>query len=269
MKMAETLPEECLCHVISFTSPADTCRLAAASPAFRGAADSDLTWEKFLPLDYREILSRSVIPVQFSSKKDLFRQLSSAPVLLDGGKKTFVIDKSTNKKCYMLSARELSIAWSSNYMCWSWKPLLNSRFSEAAELIMVCWLEIHGRINTTMLSPKTTYGVYIVIQLMNRAFGLDKLPAEVSLQLDNYKTKNTIYLKREEHKEDVQGVEPRVVKENDVVRERGDTWLEVELGEFYYADDRNKEVRVWLRETKGVHLKGGLVVEGIEVRPKH
>ncbi|CAA0815603.1 F-box protein PP2-B15 [Striga hermonthica] len=267
--MIEDLPEECLCHIISFTSPADTYRLAAASPAFRGAADSDLTWETFLPPGYREILLRSVIPVPFSSKKDLFRLLSSAPVLLDEGKMTFAIDKSTNKKCYMLSARELSIAWSSNEMCWSWKHLLNSRFSEAAELIMVCWLEIHGKINTTMLSPKTTYGVYIVIQLTNRAFGLDKLPVEVSLELDNYKTKNTIYLKREEHNEDVVGLEPQVVKENVAVRERGDTWFEVELGEFYNADDRNKEVRVWLRETKGVHLKGGLVVEGIEVRPKH
>lgn len=93
----EALPEECLSLVFSLTSPADACRSAAASSAFRVAADSDLVWETFLPPDYRDIISTSVSPVEFSNKKDLFRQLSSAPLLIDGGKKViFLLSDATS-----------------------------------------------------------------------------------------------------------------------------------------------------------------------------
>lgn len=40
---------------------------------------------------------------------------------------TFSIDRQTSKKCYTLSARELSIAFSRNALYWCWKPLLGSR----------------------------------------------------------------------------------------------------------------------------------------------
>ncbi|KAI3448540.1 hypothetical protein Pfo_005205 [Paulownia fortunei] len=262
----EALPEECLSHVISFTSPCDACRSAVVSATFCDAADSDLTWENFLPSDYREIVSRSVSPVEFSSKKDLFRRLSSTSLLIDGGKKTFSIDKCTNKKCYMLSARELSIAWSSNSLYWSWKPLLHSRFSEAVELIMVCCLEIHGKINIGLLSPHTTYGAYLIIQLMDRAFGLDIVPSEVSIEVGGYKTQRTIYLKCDEHKRP--GLKVLRDEEDRVICERKDRWLDIELGEFYNSGSDQDEVKMWFREIKGVHLKGGLLVEGIELRPK-
>ncbi|KAL0357293.1 UNVERIFIED_CONTAM: F-box protein PP2-B15 [Sesamum calycinum] len=187
--MAEALPEDCLSHVISFTSPRDACRAALVAGSFRRAADSDLAWEKFLPRDYRQIISKSVAPVEFSSIKELFGKLSSTPLLIDGGKKTFSIDKYTNKICYMLSARELSIAWSTNPLCWCWKHLHQSRFPEAVELIMLCWLDIRGKINTRMLSPNTTYGAYLVIQLAKRAFGLGVLPFEISIEVGDYKTR--------------------------------------------------------------------------------
>ncbi|KAK4476713.1 hypothetical protein RD792_015873 [Penstemon davidsonii] len=263
----EALPEECLSHVISFTSPSDACRSSLASATFRDAADSDLLWEKFLPSDYREIIARSVSPVKFSSMKELFRQLSSTPLLIDGGKKTFLIDKYANKKCYMLSARELSITWSTNSLCWCWKPLQQSRFPEAVELVMVCWLEIIGKINSKMLSPNTTYGAYLVVQLAGRAFGLGTRPSEVSVEVvGNYRTRGTICVKRHECKTSL-GLDASRQEEEKVVCERGDGWLEMELGEFY-NDESEKEVKMVFREIKGEHLKGGLVVEGIELRPK-
>ncbi|PIN21561.1 hypothetical protein CDL12_05743 [Handroanthus impetiginosus] len=258
----EALPEECLSHVISFTSPRDACRSALVSGIFRGAADSDIAWEKFLPLDYLEIISRSISPVEYSSKKELFIKLSSAPLLIDGGNKTFLIDKYTNKKCYMLSARELSISWSTNSLCWCWKPLAQSRFPEAVELIMVCWLEIRGKINTKMLSPNTTYGAYLVFQLAHRAFGLGVLPSKVSVEVGDYKTQGTLCLNREECKMQVEEQQ-----RERVLCPRDDGWLEVELGEFYNGGSE-KEVKMEFRETKGEQLKGGLVVEGIELRPK-
>ncbi|KAK6143889.1 hypothetical protein DH2020_024237 [Rehmannia glutinosa] len=228
----EALPEDCLCHVISFTSPRDACRSAVVSAAFRGAADSDGAWENFLPPDYREIISRSVSPVEFSSKKDLFRRLSSAPLLIDGGKKVNLI----------------------------------VGFSEVVELRMVCWLEIYGKISIEMLSPNTTYGAYLIIQLTERAFGLDVEPSEVSIEIGSYKTRGTIYLKCDLLKR--QGLVDTLREGEDrVVCVREDKWLEVELGEFYNYGN-HKEVKMWFREVKGVHLKGGLLVEGIELRPK-
>ncbi|GFQ01477.1 F-box protein pp2-b15 [Phtheirospermum japonicum] len=200
--MAETsveiLPEECLSHVISLTSPRDACCSSIVSGVFREAADSDLTWDKFLPSDYREIISRSASPLDFSSKKELFTKLCSTPLLIDGGNKTFSVDKYTNKKCYMLSARELSITWSTNSLCWCWKPFPHSRFRETAELIMVCRLEIRGKINTRMLSPDTTYGAYLIIQIAGRAFGLSVLPSEVSIEVGDYKTRGKFYMNHEE-----------------------------------------------------------------------
>lgn len=83
----DALPEECLSRVISFTCPRDACRSSLVSGDFHDAADSDLSWERFLPLDYHQIIMKSVSPLEYSSKKELFLKLSSTPLLIDGGKK--------------------------------------------------------------------------------------------------------------------------------------------------------------------------------------
>ncbi|CAA0834670.1 F-box protein PP2-B15 [Striga hermonthica] len=258
------LPEECLSHVVSLTCPRDACRSSAVCGAFRDAADSDLTWEKFLPSDYREIVSRSVCPPEFVSKKELFEKLSAAPLLIDGGNKTFCVDKYTNKRCYMLSARELSITWSSNPLCWCWKPTHMSRFPESIELISVCRLEILGKFDTRMLSPNTTYGAYLVFQMTSRAFGLSASPFEVSVEVGDCKKTGRFYLKQDECKgQEESDVSPGALSP------RGDGWSEVELGEFYVGGGAQKEVKMEFKEVKSEHLKGGLLVDGIELRPKH
>ncbi|KAL0384786.1 UNVERIFIED_CONTAM: F-box protein VBF [Sesamum radiatum] len=160
----------------------------------------------------------------------------------------------------MLSARELSIVWSTNPLCWCWKPLHQSRFPEAVELVMVCCLDIRGKINTRMLSPNTTYVAYLVIQLARRAFGLGALPFEVSVEVGDYKTHGRICMNRDE----CNSVETL----HEGLHARNDGWLEVELGEFYNNGDE-KEVKMEFKEIKGAQLKGGLVVEGIELRPKN
>ena len=53
---------------------------------FKSAAESEVLWDKFLPPDYQEILSKSVCPMTYKSKKELFYKLSS-PLLIDGGLK--------------------------------------------------------------------------------------------------------------------------------------------------------------------------------------
>ncbi|KAM7474180.1 hypothetical protein LguiB_021423 [Lonicera macranthoides] len=51
-----------------------------------------------------------------------------------------------------------------------------------------------------------------------------------------------------------------------IPEEREDGWMEIELGEFF-SNERDKEVKMRLMEVKGLQLKGGLIIEGIEVRP--
>ncbi|CAK9173806.1 unnamed protein product [Ilex paraguariensis] len=78
------LPEGCISEIIALTSPRDACRASAISSAFKLAAESDSVWEKFLPSDYPEIISRSVSPVVYSTKKELYFLLCDTPILLDG-----------------------------------------------------------------------------------------------------------------------------------------------------------------------------------------
>ena len=84
----ESLPDLCVAHSISLTSPRDACRLSAVSAAFRGAATSDTVWDRFLPTDWHSLVSRAVYPVEFSSsssKRDIFFRLCD-PILIDDGK---------------------------------------------------------------------------------------------------------------------------------------------------------------------------------------
>ncbi|KDO70549.1 hypothetical protein CISIN_1g039003mg [Citrus sinensis] len=274
------LPEDCVSIILSLTSPLDACRATLVSWAFRSAAESNVAWEKFLPSDYQDIVSRSITSLKFSSKKELYLHLCN-PILIDGGRKSFKLDKSSGKKSYVLSARELSITWSDRPEYWSWKPSLKSRFLEVAELRMISWLEIEGKIRTHMLSPNTMYRAYLLINITHRAHGLDLLPSDTFLEMGNQIiSANTAYLSCKDKKKHqmeclfygnrTQRTKSRVIEGDErFARERDDGWMEIELGEFFSGDEEgDQEVKMSLREIKGYQLKGGLVIEGIEVRPK-
>ena len=88
MDITNVLPAECISHIISLTTPRDACRLAVVSPAFKSAADSDLVWEKFLPSDYKLIISNSVSSsflITSLSKKDLYFHLCHHPIFINNG----------------------------------------------------------------------------------------------------------------------------------------------------------------------------------------
>ncbi|CAI0551484.1 unnamed protein product [Linum tenue] len=76
------------------------------------------------------------------------------------------------KKHFALAARELSIVWADNPLYWTQKHY-PARFPEAVELRTICWLEIQAHFPTKFLSPDTTYAAYLVLQLADRAYGLD------------------------------------------------------------------------------------------------
>ncbi|KAI7725967.1 hypothetical protein M8C21_004188 [Ambrosia artemisiifolia] len=275
----EGLPADCIADILSRGTPRDACRSAVVASLFRTAVESDMLWDSFLPPDHQEIISKSMSPVMYKSKKELFFKLSS-PIFIDRGLKAFSIDKATGKKCYMLSARELYIAWSANSLFWCWKPVNESRFEEVVELRMTSWLEVEGKINTRILSPNTMYRAYLIVQVAHyRAFGFDVVPCEISVEVGEFCSRGVVTLspsaftKRSlEHvcgKNKVGG-RSRLRSSDKVSRvclERKDGWLEIELGEFYNQGMCEKEVKMSLREIKGVHLKGGLIVKSLEIRP--
>ncbi|GAB2277376.1 hypothetical protein Dimus_012079 [Dionaea muscipula] len=261
------LPQDCLSTILSMTlSPADVCRISAVSTGFRSSAESDHVWEKLLPPDYQDIVSRAADPLKFASKKQLFLCFCSS-VSIDGGNKIFTVEKSSGLKSYILSARELSIEWMNFPMYWTWRSVPKSRFKEVAELRCTHWLEIRGKMKTRMLSPSTTYSAHLIFSIQEHSFGIDKMPMVVSVELDqdqaSYSDDVLIGIKANEEQK---GRQMLASGKGKIPRMRKDGWMEIELGKFF-TGEVDSEVKMSLMEIRGCHLKGGLIIEGLEVRP--
>lgn len=271
------LPEDCVSAIVSLTSPPDACRLMLASSSLKSAAESDIVWSRFLPYDLPHILSRSHTQLNFSSKKELYFQLCDS-ILIDAGIRRFSLNKVSGKKCCVLSARALNISLSNEPNHWTWTTHSTSRFNEVIELKTISSIEIEGGINTEDLSSNTTYGAYLIIKVSDHAFGLDSIPCETSVSMNECSITNTAYLcPLDDKKQQLEALffmnrrrmmEKRVVQgEGRRPSKREDGWMEIELGEFFVGE-KSEGVKMNLMEVKGHQLKGGLIIEGIEVRPK-
>lgn len=211
---------------------------------------------------------------------------------------SFAIDKLSGKKCYMLGARELSIIWGDTPQYWTWissaeLPVLAQsrslstalfvclcvhmhaclsflyiatvgviflvyemcRFSEVALLLDVCWLEIGGRIETKILSPNTKYGAYFIYAIADHNYRLHHA-VKVSISYENEGNATNAYLLP-----DTPGGH-----DGRLPRMREDKWFEIEFGEFF-SGQVGSLVEMHLLGTAG-NWKSGLVVHGIELRPK-
>ncbi|EYU32966.1 hypothetical protein MIMGU_mgv1a019579mg [Erythranthe guttata] len=276
------LPEGCIANIVSFTSPKDACRAAAVSLLVKSAAESDTVWERFLPPDYGEIVSGSNSPVAaYSTKKELYFLLCESPLLLDGGKLSFRLDNSTGKKCYMMCSRELQITWADNSMYWTWTSLPDSRFAEVAELQSVCWLEIRAIFKVQMLSPGTVYEAYLVFKLSEEHYGLDcyskasiKLVRENGTEIGNEMTSSIFIVPptqrrviwRRRRRRSLPG---QINADNRISRIGRDGWFEIELGNFFIGEGDQFDAQIEFLEIEQLNWKRGLIVEGIELRPKH
>ncbi|XP_076917664.1 putative F-box protein PP2-B12 [Bidens hawaiensis] len=259
------LPEGCVTDILSMTSPRDACRSALISKAFHSAADSDAIWDRFLPPDYREIIGRAVTPVGFNSKKQLYHRLSDSYILLDHGHLGLKLDKESGKKCYMLGAKGLSIVWGDDSRYWEWGHVPESRFAEVGILKHVWWLDIRGKIASVMLSRKTTYVAYLVYRVTRDAWGLSGAgKAIVSVDGIRNETLN-VRLQQLRPRGRAQALVQAPVEAH-APAPRNDGWLEIELGEFYCGDGDEGEVEMVFQEHHD--YKGGLIMEGVELRPK-
>ncbi|XP_024982502.1 putative F-box protein PP2-B12 [Cynara cardunculus var. scolymus] len=275
------LSEGCVSYILSHTSPRDACTASSISRGFKCFANSDAVWERFLPSDYQDIISRSVSPVIYSSKKELYFRLCDSPVLIDDGNISFSLNKHNGKKCFMLGAKALSIAWQDTLIFWRWRSLPESRFSKVAELLAVCWLEIKGKFTTKMLSSETSYAAYLVYNIGAVSHGLD-FPAKTWVRhIDGREEVEEV--EEVEEEEDVgvsvvyltppktgESVQHSVHRHRECVgrvpQRRADGWMEIELGKFY-NEKMDGEVEMGFTETQELLWKSGLIIEGIDIRP--
>ncbi|KAI6684949.1 hypothetical protein NL676_030862 [Syzygium grande] len=256
----DSLPEHCVSAILALTSPEDACRLAPASSTFRSAALSNVVWGGFLPPNCGTVLSRRP---EFGSKKELFLSLCQ-PQLIDSGRKSFKLERSSGKISYVLSARELSIAWSDEPMYWNWKSAPDSRKRQSSEqhrLARDRRPNAHG--NAIPEHPLRSLSHHE--DLSPRVWaGCDAIPSIDRVEKPGSVQKHGIF-----GTNGAAGGE-----EGKVPIGRQDGWMEVELGEFFNGggggggDGHGEVVKMSFKEVKGYQLKGGLVIEGIEVRPK-
>ncbi|XP_073262475.1 F-box protein PP2-B13 [Populus alba] len=127
------------------------------------------------------------------------------------------------------------------------------RFAEVAELIRVCRLEIIAKINTCLLSPATLYTVYLVFKFASTIYGLENQPVDV-YGLDNQPVDATMKLDGGEYGArtvswNAQGMHR--CNSSVTVRgrvhypeERGDGWLEMELGDFFSTEKEDGELEI-------------------------
>ena len=138
------------------------------------------------------------------------------------------------------------------------------RFSEFAELLNVCWLEIRGKIDVSVLSPKTTYCAYLVFKIAKSWVGL-AFPAVASVKVGMYVSEHRVSLTVDEQSNDYMQHHGAVTRPTNL---GADDWLKLEMGEFFVDEGDEGEVDISLMETRGGHWKRGLIVQGIEIRPK-
>ncbi|KAF8117528.1 hypothetical protein N665_0009s0052 [Sinapis alba] len=258
----DSLPEDFISKIVSLTSPRDACVAATVSKAFESAANTNVVWEKFLPPEYESLVpsSRNV-----SSKKKMYLTLCDEPVLIDDGTKSFWLEKATGKKCIMLSAENISIIWRDDPRYWEWVTIPEARFERVAKLLDVCWFQIRGRVNTRVLSPRTLYSAFIVFKKTDSCYGFKDVAIEAGVGVVGHEasTRSICFDARADGKSLRR-------RRRDIVKpeERGDGWLEVELGEFFNGGELmdSDEIEMSALETNG-HWKSGLIIQGIEVRP--
>lgn len=131
-----------------------------------------------------------------------------------------------------------------------------------------------------MLTKNTQYSAYLVMNISRRAYGLDTMPCEISVQVRNQlccRGMAYLYGQGAKKRRSMDGCRSHTSHDDDEIimqreefpNEREDGWMEIKLGEFFTGEDNDEEVKMSFMEVKGYQLKAGLVIEGIEVRPSH
>ncbi|KAK3037087.1 hypothetical protein RJ639_029929 [Escallonia herrerae] len=168
------------------------------------------------PHNCEAILNDADRPIDRSSVEKLHDQLY-AGVFLNQKRKKYWVHRTSYHNCFMLFARDLAITWADDERFWHWANFkeTSDAFVDVAEMLKVCWLEIHRRFGTTNLSPGIVYEVIFVVMLKDPAYGWE-VPVNLRLFLPDGSS--------QEH------------KENFMEKQRGQ-WIEILAGKFMAKPD--------------------------------
>ncbi|KAI7751439.1 hypothetical protein M8C21_022922 [Ambrosia artemisiifolia] len=172
-----------------------------------------------------------------------------AGIFLNQKRQKYWVDKASHGNCFLVYARDLTITWGGDKRYWHWTNIqeTSEEVVECAELLNVCWLEIHGKFEISKLTPGIMYEVVFVVMVKDHAYGWG-VPINVRLVLPDGNKEWR--------------------KENIMDKQRS-KWFEIPVGEFKVEPKKGGFVEFSLYEYEGGAWKKGLLVKGAAIRPKH
>ncbi|XP_066319797.1 F-box protein PP2-B10-like [Miscanthus floridulus] len=191
-------------------------------------------------------------------------------VALDGER--MWLDKASGAKCYMLSARALSLPWHDGEFSWTWT---------APPALQCTSLDIYGRLPVAELTPATCYAAYLVYGLADGHRGLSFPDQETTVALASGRvgagaSPHAVCL----HPDEAEARKFRAVSRGTGAEEKaaeaaGGRVVEMEMGQLRTPGDggeqetavAGEEEVVVSFEVLGWYPKRGLIVKGVEFRP--
>ncbi|KAF4347319.1 hypothetical protein G4B88_030257 [Cannabis sativa] len=161
----------------------------------------------------------------------------------------------------LCTLKELEIIWGDKPHYWRWISLPESRFPEVALLNVVWWLHVSAKLETKILSPKTTYTAYLVFKLEENQYNFDRRPVELCIQLEGREEMEgfNVFLKPPSRN--------NINNMTLISQDRGDGWKEIKMGQFFNEGGDHDLVLCTLKEVSCATSWSGLILEGIEFRP--
>lgn len=222
---------------------------------------NDRWWLEWLPPKYKEIISKAVSPMIFSSYADIYIWLYYG-IHIEGGTQKLWLDYSTDKVILMVSAKALDINGGLDSRLWQWVTNVDSRFDQAAEAKDVEWFEVWQSIQSTILSPNTKYRVSFVLKIDKNSMNHCPTPFCFSIKrnggqpMDSY-----IYM------DDLQRPLSDRSKTKTTFRSSQKGWMEFVLGDFRSAADGLLCVEVSMKNTDRSFRKKGIIIDGVKLNP--
>ncbi|KAJ8484884.1 hypothetical protein OPV22_017369 [Ensete ventricosum] len=167
---------------------------------------------------------------------------------LSNNRKKYWVDEKTGGNCFALVARDLSITWGDDPRYWQWLPMKEAGQVEieVASLKKVCWLEIHGKLEMSRLTPALMYEIVFVVMISKETAGGWETPVNLRVKFPGGRV--------EEHKESL------------LEKPRG-RWIALEVCKLKTRPEQAGEMEISLLECESGQWKRGLIVKGVIVRP--
>ncbi|KAK9156311.1 hypothetical protein Sjap_003798 [Stephania japonica] len=195
-------------------------------------------------------LQKKLNPVLQNFSFDKHADLLHNGVFLDQNRMKVQVDKSTGYVSVMLYARNLSITWGDDKRYWTWtymaEPNHPGSLVEVAELVDVCWLEVKGEFDASLLMNGLTYEVVFTVKVKSDGYGFKECPVTLKLEERDQMSERKEILDKK----------PK------------DQWIELNVGTFRNCGSETGKLKFSLYETASNHWKKGLVIKGVTIRPR-